>query len=789
MKFTLSWLRDHLDTKATLEEITTRLTANGLLVDSVENPAETLKGFKIVEILEAHPHPNADRLKVCRVNTGTDIVQIVCGAPNARAGLKGIFASPGTTIPTSGLVLGKSKIRDVESAGMMCSERELGFGDSHEGIIELPPDAPVGEDFCVYKGLDDPVIDIEITPNRGDCLGVRGIARDLAATGIGDLKPLKIPSLKGQFSSSFQVRIDDLQGCPFFTGRLIRNVRNSPSPEWLQKKLRAIGLKPISALVDITNFMSYDRGRPMHVFDADKLQGSLTIRKARTGDQLQALDNNTYLVPSDALVITDEHGVCSLAGIMGGLASGCSEETVNVFVESALFEPVRIAMAGRALGILSDSRYRFERGVDPAIIEEGLEQATQMILDFCGGEASNIIRAGVAPSEHHTVPFHTSRVQTLGGLSLPKEKIYEILERLGFMPEGEHTFKVPSWRPDIKGEADLVEEILRIHGYDAVEAVDLPRITPEEIRQNPESQIDRPWKIRRSLVSREMSEAYTWSFIKKGWAEKFGGGDSLLAVENPISADMSDMRPSLLPLLLDALRRNIARGHKELALFEIGNQYHVAGEVLAATGIRGLETGPRHWLNSGRLVDLFDAKADVYAVLESCGFDPSALQLSTETPPWYHPGRSGTLMLGAKTKVAYFGEFHPQILEMFDLQEPVVGFEVFVNTIPAAKGLKKDLPLLSPYQPVERDFSFILDTHIPGEKLLQLIQKLDKNLITSVSVFDVYQGKGVPEGKKSVALSVRLEPRENTLTEAEITNLSNKIIENAQKILGAELRS
>jgi phenylalanyl-tRNA synthetase beta chain len=789
MKFTFTWLKEHLKTSASLEEVIERLNQIGLLVDSCTQPGESLRGFKIAEVVKVQPHPSADRLKVCQVNTGLDVIQVVCGAPNVKEGMKGVLAVPGLTIPTSGLIIRNSKIRDVESAGMMCSERELGLGDAHEGIIELPMEAPVGEEFSVYKGLNDPIIDLEITPNRGDCLGVIGIARDLAATGIGELIPLRVSKVKGSFSSPIQVSIQDLEGCPFFTGRLIRNVKNGPSPEWLQTRLKAIGLKPISALVDITNFIAYDRGRPLHVFDADKLRGSLIIRKAKEGEQLRALNNNLYDISPEAVVIEDEEKLCSLAGIIGGLDSGCSEETTHVFLESALFDPVRIATTGRSLGILSDARYRFERGVDSSIIEEGLEQASQMILEMCGGEAGEVVRAGADPTQHRLINFRASRVWSLGGLEIEEKQAYEILEKLGFHREKETLFKVPSWRPDIKGEADLVEEVLRIHGYDSIKAVELPKLTIEAPITEMNSSWGKSWRIKRQLVARGMSESYTWSFLKKEWAKKFGGGHSLLTIQNPISNDMSDMRPSLLPLLLEALQRNIARGYKDLALFELGNQYQVEGEVLMASGVRGEVTGSRHWLTPPREVDLFDAKADVYAVLGSCGLEASSLPIIREAPEWYHPGRSGKLMLGAQTPLAYFGELHPSILEVFEIEGPVVAFEVFIEVIPNLKKAKKNAPAFSPYQAVERDFCFILDNAVQADKLVQLVQKIDKSLIKAVSIFDVYEGKGIPQGKKSIALSIRLEPEEHTLTEAEITSLSSKIIEEAQKKLGAELRS
>ncbi|MGI4851714.1 MAG: phenylalanine--tRNA ligase subunit beta [Janthinobacterium lividum] len=796
MKFTLSWLKEHLETTASLDQITDRLTANGLVVDSLTHRGAGLNGFKIVEIVEALPHPKADRLQVCRVNTGSDIIQVVCGAPNARAGLRTVLASPGLIIPTSRLVIRQSTIRDVESQGMLCSERELGLSDAHTGILELDSEAPIGTEFAAYHGLDDPIIDIEITPNRGDCLSIRGIARDLAATGIGTLKPISAVKVPSHFASSIDVEIENTQDCPLYLGRIIKNVKNGPSPLWLQKKLKSVGLKSISRLVDVTNLMMIERGQPMHVFDADQLQGSLIVRTSHERESFDALNDESYTICSGAIVIVDDQGPCCLGGIMGGKASSCSEETTNVFLESALFDAVRTAQTGQKMNILSDSRYRFERGVDGNIAEEVLEQATQLIITLCGGEASEIIRAGdpILASSKRSVHFRPERVQSLGGLSISDQTSFDILNKLGFKEiEGEdQVYEIPSWRPDIKGEADLVEEILRIHGYDHITKTPLPLVTPQErLLPNLDSQYSwqRIWQVQRALVARGHAEAYTWSFLRHEWAQHFGGGQSELVIRNPISVDMSDMRPSLLPLLLEALDRNIRRGQDDGALFEIGKQYLPDKEVLMASGLRGYKTSHAHWAETGRAVDAFDAKADVEAILESVGFDPASAQVLQGAPSWYHPGRSGTIRLGPQLILAHFGEFHPQTLKMFNLDKAVVGFEVFLDAVPFAKNKMRFFDALSPYQAVERDFAFLIDRDISAAKLIQLIQKANKSLIKSVTIFDVYQGKGVPENKKSVGVRIRLEPQEATLSDADITAVSQVIIDTTHTQLGAVLRS
>lgn len=803
MKFTLSWLKEHLETSAPLEEITDKLTSLGLVVDAVENKGEALKGFIIAEVVEAEKHPNADKLQVLKVTDGSQTYQVVCGAPNARAGLKGVFALPGMTIPALGITLKQADIRGVQSSGMMCSERELGLGEDHNGIIDLPADAPVGKEYAPYARLDDPVIEIEITPNRGDCLGVRGIARDLAAAGPGTLKPLSVPSVKGSFKAPLSLSLnfsrETTDACPYFTGRLIKGVKNGPSPDWLQRKLKAVGLRPISALVDITNLMAYDRGRPMHVFDADKLKGNISLRLSKQGETLKALDEKTYTLDEGTTVICDDSGVISLAGIMGGESTGCTESTVNVFLESATFSPIRTAITGRKLGILSDSRYRFERSTDPAVILECLEQATRLILDLCGGEASDVLSEGTPPLKQQKLTFDFKKVATLGGLDLPQKTSEDILRHLGFDVEAQGTqalVTVPSWRHDIDGAADLVEEILRVRGYQNIPLAELPKPhADEEFESTPgASHLHRRlWTSRRALSARGMVEALTWSFIRQDLAELFEGGEPEMRVLNPISQDMATMRPGLLPTLLQAAQRNLDRGLCNPVLFEVGSQFgtrYPLQQTPMISGVMAEKTAPRHWGQENRSVDAYDAKAHVEAVLEACGFDAQQAQIDPEgAPRWYHPGRSGAFKLGPKITLATFGEVHPVLLQKLKLDGPMVAFEVFIESIPLPKGSsQKGAFIGSTFQPVERDFAFLVDREIPADKLLSTIRKVDKNLITDVLLFDVYEGKGVPEGKKSMALSVRLEPRDKTMTDEEIQAVSQKIMDAAKKAAGAELR-
>jgi phenylalanyl-tRNA synthetase beta chain len=785
MRFTLSWLKEHLETEASLEEITSKLTSLGLVVDKVENKAEALAPFTICEIIEAEKHPNADRLKVCRVNTGSEVLQIVCGAPNARPGLKTVLAHPGDVIPATKQALKVGKVRDVESFGMMCSADELLLGEGAGDIIELDSNAPVGNSYATWAGLDDILIDIEVSPNRGDCLGVYGIARDLAATGIGVLNPLPEHKVKGTFPSSIQVTIQD-QACLHFTGRLIKDVKNGPSPAWLQKKLQAIGLKPISALVDITNYFTYDQGRPLHVFDADKLKGHLKVRSSKAGEVFQALDGKTYDLPEDLTIIADESGVIALGGIMGGDSTACDDTTQNVFLESAFFDPIAIAMAGRSLGILSDSRYRFERGVDPASTLPGLEAATQMILDLCGGEASEIVNVGQAPDMRQHISFNADRIESLGGMVVPQKRTIEILQSLGF--EVKETAKLlsvttPSWRFGMEHDADLVEEILRVEGYDTIPAVPYG----ERPEQNPlDASQRRRFMARDVLAGRGLMEVVTWSFLSQKDAEPFGGVPDNLVLLNPITQDLDRMRPSLLPHLLNAVRSNQNRGSETIALFEIGPQYTdptPQGQQMMASGVRAGLFKEGDWVDKKRPVDLFDAKGDTLALMEIAVLSP---QLEANAPSWYHPGRSGTLKLGPLV-VGYFGEIHPRLLKAFDLKGPVVAFEVFLNTMPLPKRKTTAKPLLtlSPFQAVDRDFAFVVDQKIPAETLIRTAKKVDPSLIEGCTLFDVFE---LPEGKKSLGLRVRLQPKDHTLAEEEIQTLSDKIISSIAQATGGVLR-
>ncbi|OJW48518.1 MAG: phenylalanine--tRNA ligase subunit beta [Alphaproteobacteria bacterium 41-28] len=781
MKFTLSWLKDHLETEASLELILEKLTALGLVVDKVENKAEALAPFKICEILEAEKHPNADRLQVCRVNTGTEVIQVVCGAPNARKGLKAVLARPGDVIPSTKQVLKVGKVRDVESFGMMCSAEELHLGERAEGIIEVDRDAPVGEPYAKWIGFDDILIEIEVTPNRGDCLGVYGIARDLAATGIGKLQPLKVERIKGSYPCPISLKTDP-EACPYFTGRVIRGLKNGSSPLWLQKKLEAIGLRPISALVDITNFFTHDRARPLHVFDADKLKGNLNIRLSKEGESFIALDGKTYTLSDDMTVIADDSGVISLAGIMGGESTGCGDATHTIFLESAFFDPIRIAITGRSLGILSDSRYRFERGVDPASTLPGLEAATQMILEICGGDASDVIIAGKEPDLRASLTFEPSRIKTLGGLEVSSQRAQDVLTNLGFEVKGQGnnlTVVTPTWRPDVEQEADLVEEVLRVEGYDKIPS------TPYEDRpeQKPLSLLqEQRFVARAKLANRGLTEVITWSFMEHKDTELFGGAPENLVLLNPISQDLDTMRPSLLPNLLKALLLNQNRGAEAVGLFEVGPQFSdptPQGQHMMVSGIRAGVLHSDHWLEKKRPVDIYDIKADIIYVLSGI-----AVQYDQTAPLWYHPGRSATLKLGPNV-LGYFGELHPRILKDYDVKGPVVAFEIFIDRIPLLKRKSKSKLTLSPYQRVERDFAFVFDKNILAENLIKAVQKADPVLIKGINLFDVFT---LEDDKKSIAIRVTLQPQDRTLTEEEIQAISQKIISSVAQSTGGVLR-
>jgi phenylalanyl-tRNA synthetase beta chain len=798
MKFTLSWLKDHLDTTTTATEIAEKLTDIGLEVESVEDAGARLKDFTVAYVVSAEKHPNADKLKLCMVDTGEGTpVQVVCGAPNAHTGMKAVFAKPGTVIPVSGEALKISAIRGVESRGMLCSGRELLLSDDHDGIIELPADAKVGEPVAKVLGLNDPVIDIGLTPNRGDATGVYGIARDLAATGIGTLKDGTVKPVAGKFPSPKTVTLDftpeTKTACSMFSGRYVRGVKNGPSPQWVQDRLKAIGLRPISALVDVTNLIAHDRGRPLHVFDADKLAGNVHARLAKDGEQLLALDGKTYTLDSEMCVIADDRHAQGIGGIMGGEESGCTEATTNVFIESAFFDPVRTAQTGRKLGIVSDARYRFERGVDPEFVVPGLELATKLILEWCGGEPSEIVVAGAPPSWKRSTDFDPAYVKQLGGIDVPAKEVEAILKRLGFAVETGAVFKVtpPSWRSDVAGRADLVEEVVRIYGLNKVPSV--PMVRPSAIARPTLTPAQRRARtVRRTLAARGFNETINFTFIPRAHAALFGGGDDARQVANPIAADLDSMRPSVLPSLLAAAVRNVARGFNDLMLFETGAQFESGlplGQTNVAAGIR-IGEGPRSWTKSGHVPDAYDAKADMLAVLEAAMGAPMTAPIKAGAAAWYHPGRSGTLALGPKV-LAWFGEIHPRVLAALDLKGPVAAFEVFLDAIPEPKAKSKARSLFSPspYQASERDFAFLVDAKVTADEILRAAKGADRTLIERVDVFDVYEGKGVPDGKKSLAISVRIQPKDKTLTDAELDALAQKLIAAVTKATGAVLRT
>ncbi len=809
MKFTLSWLKTHLDTDADVNEIAAALTDLGLEVEGVENPAETLGAFRICRVVEAVQHPDADRLRLCKVeawvngpDAPSEMVQVVCGAPNARTGLVGVFAPPGTHVPGTGVDLKPGVIRGVESNGMLCSEREMMISDDHDGIIDLPEDAPLGARFIDYKGLNDPVIDIAITPNRPDALGVRGVARDLAARGIGTLKPLPTEEIAGTFPSPVSVSLgDDVKdkACPLFVGRYIRGVRNGPSPEWLQNRLRAIGLRPINALVDMTNFMTYDRARPLHVFDADKVHGDIHVRLSKPGETLLALDGKEYTFDDAMTLICDDNGPEGIGGVMGGEASGCSDKTVNVFIESAYFDPVRTAMTGRKLRINSDARYRFERGIDPEFAFEGMQLATRMILDLCGGEPSELVVSGVAPDTARSYSLRVDRIKTLVGMDVERPEQKRILEALGFgVTDGEPMeVSVPSWRPDVRGEADLVEEVARVASLTNLTSVPLTRSGSGVIKRSLTPIQRRIATARRSLAAQGMNECVTYSFVAGKEAALFGGGAEALKLENPISSEMSDMRPNPLPGLLAAAARNQAQGFKDLALFEVGAAFHGAEpgeEQIVAAGIRAGHVSGRDWTAARRGLDFFDAKADVEAVLSALGAPVDRLQTDRSASPFFHPGRSAALKLGPKVTIAEIGELHPKAVEGMDIDGPAVAFLIYLAAIPFPKAKTKARSALglNKLQAVERDFAFVVDERREAEDIRRAARSADKALIEDVTVFDVFSGpkaeKQLGEGKKSVAVAVRLQPKQATLKDEEIDAIAGKVVAAVEKMTGGVLR-
>ncbi|WP_370283438.1 phenylalanine--tRNA ligase subunit beta [Pseudooceanicola sp.] len=797
MKFTLSWLKDHLETTASVDEIVETLTDIGLEVEGVEDPAAKLKGFKLVKVLEAEQHPDADKLRVCRVQTDEGETQIVCGAPNARAGITAVLAKPGMYIPGLDITISVGKIRGVESHGMMASERELELSDEHNGIIELDS-GEVGQEFGDWLAQHDPakvdpVIEIAITPNRPDALGVRGIARDLAARGLGTLKPAKTASVEGKFPSPINVTIDAdaKDGCYLFAGRVVRGVKNGASPQWLQDRLKAIGLRPISALVDITNFFTYDLNRPLHVFDAAKVKGDLRIHASRGGEALLALDEKTYTLPEGVLVISDAEGVESIGGIMGGEETGCTEETTDVFIEAAYWDHIRIALGGRALKINSDARYRNERGIDPGFNMEALDLATAMVMELCGGEPSEVVVAGEAPDVRRAYRLDTARCASLVGMDIPAEEQRATLERLGFVMEGDMAH-VPSWRPDVLGEADLVEEVARMASLTKLEPKPMARTQPGVPKPILTPIQKREQIARRTAAALGYNECVTYSFIDRKSAELFGGGTDATMLANPISADMSHMRPALLPGLLQAAARNQARGMGDLALFEVGAAWH-GGEPgeqhLLVSGLLVGRTGPKDVHGAARAVDVYDVKADAEAILAAIGA-PAKVQILRGARDWWHPGRHGRICLGPKKVLAVFGEVHPKILREMGVKGPAMAFTIWPEEVPQPKNTSaaKGALEISDLQAVERDFAFVVDKQVAALDLVNAAAGADKALIADVRVFDEFIGGALGEGKKSLAVTVRIEPKDATLKEAEIEALSKRIVEKVEKATGGTLR-
>jgi len=822
MKFPLSWLREHLDISATLDEITTTLSAIGIEVEGIEDRGAALASFRIARVIEAVQHPNADRLRALRVDVGDGVVRsVVCGAPNARTGMLGVAALPGAFIPGTGITLKTGEIRGVKSEAMMLSAREMGLGDDHSGIVDLPEDAPLGARYVDYAGLDDPIIEIKVTPNRGDALAIRGVARDLAAAGLGTLKPWAAPAVTAVYDTPLQWRIEDPRACTWVIGRAIRGVTNGPSPQWLQDRLTAIGLRPISALVDVTNWFTFALGRPLHVFDVARVKGTtLTMRMARAGEELVALNGKTYALTEEDGIIADAAGPEALGGIVGGAHSGCDETTREVFIEVALFDPVRIALSGRRHQTFTDARARFERGVDQALPPAALDAATAMIIELCGGEASTVSEAGGEPLWWREATLRFERLAGLGGLAVAPDEAVSRLERLGFAvtTRDAHrvTVAVPPWRNDIaatihldqdptldperarvaeqgcaavEAECDLVEEVLRLGGLDAVPSVSLPVASPVPLPALDAKQA-RAGLARRVMAARGMQEAVTYGFLERRIAALFGETPDSLHVENPIASDLDQMRPTPIASLALAAARNAARGFADVALCEVGGGYRdtsPGGQLAMACGLRAGRT-PANWAAPARDVDALDAKGDALAVLDALAVPMAALQVTQDAPGHYHPGRSGVLRQGPKTVLAQFGQLHPRLCAELDLPAGAVAFEVFLDAIPEPKRRRKSAPEFSAFQPLRRDFAFLVDAALPAERLLRAASGAERALITDVTLFDRYAGDRLPEGKVSLAIQVTLQPRERTLTDAEIEAVAAKIIAAVTKATGATLR-
>ena len=816
MKFSLSWLRTHLDTTATLDTITDRLTAIGLELEGVTDPGAALAPFRVAHVLEAVQHPNADRLRACQVDAGDGPVSVVCGAPNARTGMKAVFAPPGAFIPGSGITLKVGEIRGVQSAGMLVSFREMGLGEDHEGIVELPEDAPVGTPYAAYAGLDDPVIEIGVTPNRGDALSVRGVARDLAAAGLGTLRPFAPARVAGTGPSAIGWAIET-DACPWVLGRTISGIRNGPSPAWLQQRLVSIGLRPINALVDVTNFFTFDHGRPLHVFDADRVQGGVLTFRPGAGETFRALNGRDYTADSTDCVIADSAGVQSLAGVIGGEATGCTEATKSVFIECALFDPVRVALSGRRHQIVSDARQRFERGIDPALLPTALDAATHLILELCGGEASAVAEAGAEPAWQRDATMRFERLRTLGGVDVPPDMAVTALEGLGFVVRTrtaeQVTVAVPSWRNDVAApivldqaaslppdrariaaegcatmepEADLVEEVLRLHGLDHVPPVSMPQDAPIPGQTLTARQV-RLALARRTLAAAGAIECVSFSFMDHAQAALFGDAPDALRLLNPIASDLDQLRPTPVATLALAAQRNAARGTPDALLFEAGPAFAADGQQTVLAGLLAGHT-PRHPTAPARAMDAMDAKAMVLEVLAALGLPMESLSVTADAPGFYHPGRSGQVRQGPKTVLATFGALHPRVLQKLDIAGPAAAFEVFLDRIPEPKRRKKAAPDLSSLQPVRRDFAFVVPAATPVDAVLRAARGADRALISGVSVFDVYEGEHVTAGQKSVGIELVLQPRERTLTDAEIDAAGARVVAAVQKATGAVLR-
>ncbi|HEY8964436.1 MAG TPA: phenylalanine--tRNA ligase subunit beta [Alphaproteobacteria bacterium] len=803
MKFTISALKQFLDTDKSLDEIAVALTSVGLEVEGIEDPGALYAPFKTAKVLSVEKHPDADRLKVLMVDTGNGKpLQVVCGAPNARAGMVGVFAPAGSYIPGLNTILKVGVIRGVESNGMMVSEREMKLSDEHKGIIELPEDTEIAKPMADIFGLNDAVIEINLTPNRADCAGIYGIARDLAAASVGKLKPITVPQIKAAFESPIKIDIQDTKACPQFLGRYIKDIKNGPSPAWLQNYLKSIGLRPISTLVDITNYFTIAYNRPLHVFDADKLKGNIHVRLSKKGETLDALNDKSYTLDDGMTVVCDDSGVIGIGGIVGGTSTAVDENTKNVYLECAFFDSVRTAMTGRALQINTDARYRFERGVDAAFLPTGVELATQMIIDLCGGTPGNVINAGAEPNWKRIVNFDPALTHKLAGIDLSHQEQHHLLVALGFHTEMHQIpwhVTPPSWRPDIQGAADLVEEVVRIHGYDSIPPVSMKR-EGSVIESALSPELERRQNARRLLASRGLKEAVTWSFMQGGQARAFeptvmnDNQRTALTLTNAISTEMDRMRPSILPNLLRAAQANADRGFPNAGLFEIGPVFmgtEPGEQFFVASGIRHIAMGERHWSDktSDRAPTAYDAKEDALSILELCGLNPNKVQIATDAPGYYHPGRSASLKLGP-TVIGWFGELHPSALEAIDVKGPACGFEVFLDRIPTPKksGPAKSLLQPSAFQPVARDFAFIVDANISSDAIIKAASDADKALVSSISVFDVYAGKGIEPGKKSIAITVTLQPKEKTLTDADIEAVGSKIVTAVSGKTGATLR-